>query len=266
MELSEIMMNIFKVSKVMIHGRKRVTSKHNERRRGKVPFELVELGDEGIGEDEVVVNELTIRATRAIRDAPADGFEGAGENLGNAMAVLEADFVGMAIIAEATGLDDGEKAPTDLGFFGLGEFDRNEAGRKGTVEQGPEAFTDAGGIDYDMLGMPGLGKAFKLAKNGQVIFTDPTVTGDDMVGGMVEDWEGGEVDPNNGEGGGIAAGIAKAGGRNARETPACALVHAGDVEEEGVWWPHPHAGGFPHPLSQSFPFGDTIGFGEGRDE
>ncbi len=231
--------NIFTTSKEMIHILKRISPRDDESRGGKVPFELVKLGDEGIGEDEVVVDKLTIRATRAIGDAPADGFEGAGENLGNAMAVLEADFVGMAMIAEATGLDDGEKAPTDLGFFGLGEFDRNEAGRKGTVEQGPEAFTDAGGIDNDMLGVPGLGQALEFAKNGQVVLANPTMTGDDMVGGMVEDWEGGEVDPDNGEGGGIAAGIAKTGGRNAGETPACALVHAGDVEEEGVPYPDP---------------------------
>ena len=239
MKLPEIMMNIFKVSKVMIHGRKRVTGKHNDRRSGKVPFELIKLGDEGIGEDEVVVDKLTIRATRAIGDTPADGFEGAREDLANTMAVLEADFVGMAMIAEATGLDDGEKAPTDLGFFGLGEFDRNEAGRKGTVEQGPEAFTDAGGIDDNVLRVPGLGQALEFAKNGQVVLANPTMTGDDMVGGMVEDWEGGEVNRDNGEGGGIAAGIAKAGGRNAGETPACALVHAGDVEEEGVPYPDP---------------------------
>ena len=101
----------------------------------KVPFEPVEFGNEGIGQDEIVVDELAIRATGAIGDAPAEGFGGAGEDLADAMAVLEADFVGMDMVTEAAGLDDGEEAPANLGFFLLGEFDRDDPGGEGMIEQ-----------------------------------------------------------------------------------------------------------------------------------
>jgi hypothetical protein len=56
-----------------------------------IPFQAVEDGGEGIGEDMVVVDELTIGAAGPIGDAPAEGFGGTGEDLGDAMAVLEAD-------------------------------------------------------------------------------------------------------------------------------------------------------------------------------
>ncbi len=178
------------VPEVAIHILKRVTGIDDEGRGGKVPFELVEFGDEGIGEDEVVVDEFAIRATGAIGDAPAEGLERAGEDLADAAAVLEADFVGMDMVTEAAGLDDGEEAPADLGFFRLGELDRDDTGREGTVEQGPEAFADAGGIDDDVLGMPGFGQAFEFAEDGEVVFADPTVAGDDMIGGVAEGWRG----------------------------------------------------------------------------
>ncbi len=44
-----------------------------------------------------------------------------------------------------------------------------------------------------------------------MIFANPTVTGHDMIGGMAEGLEGGEVDPDDGEGGGVAAGVAETG-------------------------------------------------------
>ena len=115
----------------------------------------------------------------------------------------------MDMVTEAAGLDDGEEAPADLGFFLLGELDRDDTGGEGTIQQGPEAFADAGGIDDDVLGMPGFGKALELAEDGQMVFADPTVTGNDMIGGMAEGFEGGEVDLDDGEGGGITAGVAE---------------------------------------------------------
>ncbi len=59
-----------------------------------MPFEAVEDGGEGIGEDVVVVDELAIGTARAVGDAPAEGLGGTGEDLADAMAVLEADLVG----------------------------------------------------------------------------------------------------------------------------------------------------------------------------
>ncbi len=198
-----------------------------------VPFELIELGGEGIGEDEVVVDEFTIGATRAIRDAPAEGLLRAGQDLTNAMAILEVDFIGMGMVAEAPGLDDGEETPADLGFFLLGKLDRDDAFRKGTVEQRPEAFANAGGVHDDVLRTPGRGEGFELAKDGQVVFADPTVAFEDMVGGTPEGLEGGEINGDDGEGGGIAPGVAEAevGGVEGVEA---GFVHAGNVDEESA--------------------------------
>jgi hypothetical protein len=216
----------------MIHIQERITGRDDERGGGNVPFELIELGDEGIGKDEVIVNELTIGAARAIGYAPAEDLAGAGEDLGNGLTVLEANFIGVNMVAETAGLDDGEKAPANFGLLGLGELDRNDAGREGTVEQGPEAFTDASGVNDNILRMPGRGQAFELAKYGKVIFADPTVAVNDMVGGMAELGVGGEVDLDDGKGGGITAGVAEAevGGR-----VHAGFVHASDIEEERRW-------------------------------
>ena len=66
----------------------------------------------------------------------------------------------MAMIVKAAGFDDGDEAPANLGFFLLGEFDRDDARRKLTVEQCPKTFPDAGGIHDDVRGMPGFGEVF----------------------------------------------------------------------------------------------------------
>ena len=95
-------------------------------------------------------------------------------------------------------------------FSVLGEFDRDDTGREGAVEHGPEAFAHAGGVDDDVLGMPGFGQGFDLAEDAEVVFADPTVAGNDMIGGALEGGEGGEVDLDDGEGGGITAGVAEA--------------------------------------------------------
>ncbi len=205
----------------------------------------IEFGNKGIGEDEIVMDELAIRTTRAIGDTPTEGLERAGEDLVNAMAVLETDFVGMDMVTEATSLDDGEETPTDIGFFRLGELDRGDAGREGTVQESPEAFADAGGIDEDVLGMPGFGQALELAEDGKMVLANPTVAGDDMIGGMTKKFKSGEVDLDDGEGSGIAAGIAEAEVRGMEGVEA-GFVHAGDVEEEGAG-PHPSL--TPPPLS-----------------
>jgi hypothetical protein len=272
----------------VVHIGKRVTGTDDTILGGKVPFELVEFGDEGIGEDEVIVDEFALGATRALGDAPAEGLLRAGEDLVNATAVLKTDIVGVDMVAEAAGLDDGEEAPAYFGFLRLGELDGDDTGGEGTVEERPEAFAHTGGVDDDVLGVPGLGKAFEFAEYGKVTFADPTVAGDDVVGGAAEGLEGGEVDLEDGEGGGITAGVAEAGSLEGVEA---GFVHAGDVEEEGgrpfdaaqrvcgaqpypqplprwkstIWGgerPHPFdcAQPYPRPLPKSF------GFREGSND
>jgi len=241
----------FIASDVVVYIPKRVTARNDEGGRGKKPFELIEFCGEGIGEDEIIMDEFSIGTTRAIRNAPAEGFEGTGKDLANAMAILEADFVCTNFITEAAGLDDGEETPANLGFFLLGEFDGDEAGREGTIEHGPEAFADASGIDDNVLGMPGFGKIFEFAKNRNVIFADPTMAGDDMIGGVLERFECGEVNTDDGEGGRIPAGVTEAeiGGMEGVDQ---GFIHAGDVDEE-PHRPHPHVWGqdprplLPHP-------------------
>ena len=132
--------------------------------KNNVPFELVEPGDERIGQDEVVVDEFAIRATRAIRDTPTQVFLGAGQDLADATAVLQADLIGMDMVTEAAGLDDGEEAPANLGLFLLGELDRDDTRREGTIQKGPQPFAHAGGIDDDVLRVPGFGQALSLPK------------------------------------------------------------------------------------------------------
>ena len=246
-----------RLSEEVIHIRERVTRLNDDGGEGEAPIELIELRNEGVGEQKVIVDELAIRATGPIRYAPAEGLERAGQDLTDAMGVLEADFIGVDMVTEAASLDDGDKAPAKLGFFGLGEFDRDDTSRKEAVEHGPEAFAHTGGVNDDVLGMPGFGEDFDLSTDGKVVFADPTVAGDDMVGGALERGEGGEVDLNDGEGGGITAGVAETevGGMERIEA---GFVHAGDIEEESHRLPfgfapcgraarvEPH----PRPLSQ----------------
>lgn len=174
---------------------------------GETPIEGIQFCNQGIGEKEIIVDEFAIRATRAIGDTPAHGLERARQDLTSAAAVLQMHFIGVNMITEAAGLDDGEEAPTELGFFGLGEFDRNDTRRESTVEYGPETFAHASGVDDEVLGMPGLGESLDLTKDAEVVFTDPTVAGDDMIGGTLERGEGGKVNLDNSESGGITAGI-----------------------------------------------------------
>ena len=193
--------------RILIHGKNGVRKFYDLHGSGDNPFEQVEFGDKGIGEDEVVVDELAIGTAGTIGDTPAEGFLGAGKDLIGTMAVLQTDLVSMDMIPKAAGLDDGEETPADLGFFLLGELDGDEAGREGTIKQRPKAFANAGGIDNDVLRVPGFGEAFDFAEDGKMVFANPTVTGNDMIGRMTEVVEGGEVDLDNGKGSGVAAGI-----------------------------------------------------------
>lgn len=206
----------------------------HERFEGDMPFEAVEDGNEGIGEDVVIVDELTIGATGAIRDTPAEVFGRTGEDLGDAAAVLEADFVGGVRVVEATGLDDGEKAPADLGLLLNRELDGDDASGKEAVEHGPEAFADTGGVDDDVGRVPFFGQVLEAAKDGEVVLAGPGVAGEDAVCRALEGLEGGEVDGDDGEGGGIAAGVAEAFAVERGGKAEAGFVHAGDIDQKSI--------------------------------
>jgi hypothetical protein len=70
-----------------------------------IPFHAVEDGDEGIGKDVVVVDEFAIGTAGAIGDTPAERLRGTGKDLADAMAVLEAHFVGGIGVMETPGFD-----------------------------------------------------------------------------------------------------------------------------------------------------------------
>ena len=223
-----------RVTEVVIHILQGIMrGLEDNRGGGKVPFECVQPGNEGVGENEIIMEEFAIRATRAIGYTPAHGLERAGQDLTDAAGVLQADCVGVDMVTEAASLDDGKEAPADLGLFRLGELDRDDPGWEGPVEHGPEAFADTGGVDDDVLGMPGTGEGFEFTEDAEVVFADPTVTGDDMIGGALEGGEGGEIDLNDGEGGGVATGVAEAevGGM---ERVEAGFVHAGDVQQKST--------------------------------
>ena len=59
------------------------------------PGEFVQDGDEGVGEDEIVVDELAVGIARAVGAAPTQSFLRAGEDLELAFGVLDADGVGV---------------------------------------------------------------------------------------------------------------------------------------------------------------------------
>ena len=160
--------------------------RNHEHRRRNMPFKLIEPGDEGIGEDKIVVDERTSGATSALGNAPAENLTGAGEDLVAAMGVLEVDLISVATVPEAAGLDDGEELPADLGLFLLSELDRNDAGGEMAVEHAPEAFADAGSVDDNVLRFPGLVEVLDLAEDIDVLFTDPAMAGKHMIGGVLQ--------------------------------------------------------------------------------
>ena len=67
----------------------------NEGGRRDAPIEVVKLGDEGVGEDEVVVDEGTFGVAGAFRDTPTQGFVGTWQDFGLTGSVLGFDLWGM---------------------------------------------------------------------------------------------------------------------------------------------------------------------------
>jgi hypothetical protein len=199
-----------------------------------MPFQAVEDSGEGIGKDIVIMDEFAIWPAGAIGDAPMEMFSRAGEDLTDTTAVLKADFIGGGGVNEAAGFNNGEETPADLGFFLGGEFDRDDTGGEGTIKHGPEAFAHAGGVDDDVLRRSLLCQVLDLTEDGEVIFTGPGVTGEDAIGWTGEGGEGGEVDADDGEGGGVTAGVAEAFAEEGGGKAGIGFIHAGNVEEEGT--------------------------------
>jgi len=185
------------------------------------------------------MDEGAIGAAGTVGNTPAKVFTRTGEDLADATAVLETNFVGGGRVNETASFDDGEEAPADLRFLLGGEFNGDDAGRESVIEQRPEAFAHTGGIDDDMLRGPLFLQVLDPAENGEVIFTGPGMTGKDAVGGIAEGFEGGEVDADDGEGGGVTAGVAETFSQEGGGEACLGFVHAGDVEEEGDGPPLP---------------------------
>ena len=174
---------------------------------GEAPIEVVEAGGEGVSHDVIVVDEATFFVAGTFGDSPAEGLAGTGEDLGLTGAVLGFDLrVGMEV-GDASGVDHGEEAVAHFAFDGGGEFDGDDPPGKGLVEQRPKSFADAGGVDDDVAGGPVFRQGFEVGKDGEVVVPEPGMAVDDAVRGEVEEGDGGEVDGDDGEGGGIAGGV-----------------------------------------------------------
>jgi len=125
-------------------------------------------------------------------------------------------------------VDHGKEAITDLAFHGSGELDGDDLAGKGFVEQSPESFAHAGGIYDEIPRLPLFGKVFELTKDGEVILTRPGEAVDDAVGGVLEGFNGGQVDLGDGEGGGVTGRVGEAVGGISHY----GFVLTGEVEEE----------------------------------
>ena len=138
-----------------------------------------------------------VRFAAAFGDAPAHDLGRSGEDFGLTGGVLPVSLSAGDAITEAASIDDGEKAITQLAFYGLREFYGDDTGRKGFVEHGPQSFADPSGVDDDVLRIPAFGKGLYFAEDGDVILTRPLLEVYGAVGGGLEDPQGGEIYLNN---------------------------------------------------------------------
>jgi len=194
----------------------------------EAPIKGVKLGDERVGEEEVVMYESAIGISFALGDTPTQGLGGTGQDFGLAGAVLDFDLGGGRTITEAPGVDDGKEAVADLALGGGGELDGDDFAGEGFVEQSPETFTHAGGVHDNVEGVPGFGEGFELTKDGEVVLAGPFNPVKDAVGGVIEGGDGGGVNLGNGKGCGITGGIGEAGGRVGHD----GFVLTSEVNEE----------------------------------
>ena len=106
-------------------------------------------------------------------------------------------------------------------------------------EEGGEGLADAGGVDDDVGRLPEVDEGGEAGEEVGVLDTCPLVAGDNFVGGFGDEGvvEGGEVDLEDGEGGGVAGGVLEqVGGSNAglQGGVAGGFVFTGDVDGDGV--------------------------------
>ena len=78
------------IGKVRIHG----VTVNDEGGGGEAPIKFVKLGDEGVGEDVIIVDEGTFGITGSLGDSPTEGFAGTGQDFGLASSVLGFDLFG----------------------------------------------------------------------------------------------------------------------------------------------------------------------------
>ena len=93
-----------------IHFQKRIAGLDDDGVGVNGPLEVVEDGGEGIGDGDVVVDEEAVLVAATFGDTPAHDLRWAGEDLGFTGRVLTVGFLAWDAIAEAAGVDDGEKA------------------------------------------------------------------------------------------------------------------------------------------------------------
>ena len=125
---------------IAIHLQKRIGGIDNNGVGVEGPIEAVEDGGEGIGNGDVVVDEETVLIAATLGHTPTHDLRGTGEDLGLTGGVLAIRRFGGNTILETTSVDDGEKAITQLTLDGLREFNRDDFGRTGFIEHGPQAF------------------------------------------------------------------------------------------------------------------------------
>ena len=199
------------------------------------PGKCIKLCDEGIGEEVIVVDELRHRGHGQPSGTPQRRvLPGPGRiSLRQWAYWRRTASAGRESRKRPVSMMARKRQPISL-FSWLGELDRDDTGRKGFVEQRPEAFAHTGGIDDDVVGLPGFDEALELTEDGEVVETHPLPTVDDAVGGGMEGCEGGEVDGDDGEGGGVTGGILEGGIVVIGEGGGHGgFVLTGDVEEEG---------------------------------
>ena len=120
-----------------------------------------------------------------------------------------------SIVEEAAGFDDAEEVPAEFGFALGGEEEGDdgrtcgstrlrERGVKGFHQEAGEASADAGGVADDVAGTPVFGQGDELAKEFGVLDSGPLLAVDDLVAGVTEGFEEGEVEADDGQGGRIS--------------------------------------------------------------
>lgn len=155
------------------------------------PFQLIEDGGEGIGDGDIIMDELAILVAAALGDTPTHELTRARNDLGFTGGILPISDFSRNAIAKATCINNGEKAIGKFALDLLCELDRDYASRKSLVQQCPQTFANACGIYDNMERTPGLAKGFELAEYSKMVLTGPLLGIDDSVGWELQGLQGG---------------------------------------------------------------------------